>query len=191
MRRCDYITSHSGNIKIHPLKHIDEVLLCQHCEFTTVYSDNLEVNSLKHNGILTRKLLGWCKLFYKDQCHAQVYQLRVKSGMGLIEIDATYKVTIISLAQYIVCADGLIQQSSKNITHFLNRSANKWIGSHSVDLVMALKLFSRQINWKVFTYLGDLVTTFEGFLLDFFMLQHSSTEFYIRTSTFFFTTFCW
>ena len=101
MRRCDYITSHSGDIKIYSLKHIDEMLLCQYCDFTAIYSDNLKLNSHKHNGFLTRNFLGQYRLFYKGQYHARVYLPRAKGGMVIIETDAT----IISLAQYIVCIE--------------------------------------------------------------------------------------
>ena len=62
-----------------------------------------EINSID---ISTRKLLCQYKAFYKDQSHARLYIPRAKGGMGLIEIDATYKATITSLAQYIVCAKG-------------------------------------------------------------------------------------
>lgn len=64
--------------------------------------------------ILTRKLLCQYKVFYKDQCHARLYIPRAKGGMGLIEIDATYKATIISLAQYIVSAKGKYAPILKN-----------------------------------------------------------------------------
>ena len=64
----------------------------------------LEINSID---ISTRKLLCQYRAFYKDQCHARLYIPRAKGGMGLIEIDATHKATIISLAQYIVSGTGL------------------------------------------------------------------------------------
>ena len=64
----------------------------------------LEINSID---ISTKKLLCQYEAFYKDQCHARLYIPRAKGGMGLIEIDATYKATIISLAQYIVSGTGL------------------------------------------------------------------------------------
>jgi len=62
-----------------------------------------EINKLD---ILTRKLLADNKIFYKDQCHARLYIPRAKGGMGLIELDASHKATIVSLAQYIVSGRG-------------------------------------------------------------------------------------
>ena len=62
-----------------------------------------EINSID---VSTRKLLCQYKAFYKDQCHARLYIPRAKGGMGLIEIDATHKATIVSLAQYIVSGIG-------------------------------------------------------------------------------------
>ena len=56
--------------------------------------------------ILTRKLLAQNKIFYKDQCHARLYVPRAKGGMGLIEVDASHKATIVSLGQYIVSGKG-------------------------------------------------------------------------------------
>ena len=54
----------------------------------------------------TRKLLCQNKIFYKDQSHARLYIPRAKGGLGLIEVDATNKATITSLAQYILSAKG-------------------------------------------------------------------------------------
>ena len=62
-----------------------------------------EINSID---VSTRKLLCQYKAFYKDQCHARLYIPRAKGGMGLIEIDASHKATIVSLAQYIVSGTG-------------------------------------------------------------------------------------
>ena len=62
-----------------------------------------EINKID---VLTRKLLAQYKIFYKDQSHARLYIPRAKGGMGLIEIDASHKATIVSLAQYITSGKG-------------------------------------------------------------------------------------
>ena len=64
-------------------------------------------HDIKGIDVPTRKLLAENKIFYKDQCHARLYLPRAKGGMGLIEADASYKATIVSLAQYIRCGSGL------------------------------------------------------------------------------------
>ena len=68
----------------------------------------LEINKID---VLTRKLLVQYKIFYKDQSHARLYLPRAKGGMGLIEVDASHKATIVSLAQYMVNGRGLYAET--------------------------------------------------------------------------------
>ena len=68
----------------------------------------LEINKID---VLTRKLLAQYKIFYKDQSHARLYLPRAKGGMGLIEVDASHKATIVSLAQYMVKGRGLYAET--------------------------------------------------------------------------------
>ena len=63
----------------------------------------IEINKID---VLTRKLLAQYKIFYKDQSHARLYLPRAKGGMGLIEVDASHKATIVSLAQYLISGRG-------------------------------------------------------------------------------------
>ena len=81
-----------------------------------------EINKID---ILTRKLLADHKIFYKDQSHARLYIPRAKGGMGLIEVDASHKASVISLAQYIVSSRGPYAEILKN--HYTTTSQGSLI----------------------------------------------------------------
>jgi hypothetical protein len=72
--------------------------------------------------VQTRKLLIMNKIFYKDQSHDRLYLLRCKGGMWLIEIDSAYKVSIVSLAQYIYRA---LQKSCYTLYDALSKGQKK------------------------------------------------------------------
>ena len=55
-----------------------------------------EINKIN---VITWKLQAQHKIFYKNQCHARLYSLRAKGGMGVIEVEASHKATLVSLGQ--------------------------------------------------------------------------------------------
>ena len=88
--------------------------------------------------VLTRKLLSENKIFYKDQCHARLYIPRAKGGMGLIELDASHKATIVSLGQYIVSGRGaysdiLRKHYTSTSEKSLIRMAETFLGSENLE----------------------------------------------------------
>ena len=95
----------------------------------------LEINKID---VQTRKLLAENKIFYKDQCHARLYIPRAKGGMGLIELDASHKATIVSLGQYVASgrgayADILRKHFSSTSEKSLMKLAETFLGSENLE----------------------------------------------------------
>ena len=51
--------------------------------------------------VKTRKILSIHKVLYRNQCMERVYLPRREGGMGLIEINDTYRNTILNLDYYL------------------------------------------------------------------------------------------
>ena len=88
--------------------------------------------------IRTRKLLTLHKVTYRTQCLDRLYLPRSEGGLGLMEVNQTYKSAIVALSQYLHCSkDPLMQLVTKQHTEVLppNVSITKMADIYSDNLV--------------------------------------------------------
>ena len=99
--------------------------------------------------VKTRKILSIHKVLYRNQCMERVYLPRREGGMGLIEINDTYRNTILNLDYYLkTIQDGYLLKVKKQVCLETSLSLS-WQTSSSHPMNRLIKQVTMRIQHKM------------------------------------------